>query len=271
MTAVEFGLLTALSAWVAVDGAAFGQFLISRPLVSGVLTGVILGDPVTGGLVGGALELLFLARLPVGAAHVPEPGPAAIPAVALAAGWPAGVGAGPGGAGALAAAVVLGIVAAWAGGRTVTWQRRLNGRVVERMGRRARAMGTAAPRGRDLGRAIRVCLAIDVLRGAALGAAWLGLVALSFGPFSGGLAAIAGGWTFPPAETLALIVVAALTGLGQLVRIGSSGGGGAAARASHGRKGAARAVLRPLALVVAGIGCGVLVALLAGVPGGAAP
>lgn len=267
MTGGEFGLLVALSAWAALDGAAFGQFLVSRPLVVGVLTGVILGDPVTGGLVGGVLELLFLARIPVGATRLPEPGPAAIPAVALVASWPASTDGGPEGAGLFAMAVVLGVAAAWVGGRTVTGQRRMNGRLVERARRKARSAGTAAAQARHLAAAIRASLALDALRGASLTAGWLGLLFVASLTAQSGVGALVDGWMFAPAETYALVGLAALTGLGQLVRIGASG------RRSGQGKGPGRAMLRPIALVAAGIGCGVVVAaFLAGVPtSGAAP
>lgn len=63
-------LLIILSALVAgilsVDRNAFGQFQLSRPMVSALIMGVVLGCPVEGAIVGLIYELLFLGSLPVG-------------------------------------------------------------------------------------------------------------------------------------------------------------------------------------------------------------
>ncbi|UCF31650.1 MAG: PTS sugar transporter subunit IIC [bacterium] len=55
-----------LGGLLSLDRTAFGQFLLSRPLVSASLTGAILGCPYQGAFVGVSLELLFLSSLPVG-------------------------------------------------------------------------------------------------------------------------------------------------------------------------------------------------------------
>ena len=49
-----------------LDRTAFGQFLVSRPLVSASLLGAALGYPYQGAFIGISLELLFLSSLPVG-------------------------------------------------------------------------------------------------------------------------------------------------------------------------------------------------------------
>ncbi len=60
-------ILSALVAGVlSIDRNAFGQFQLSRPMVSGLVMGVILGCPVEGAIVGLIYELLFLGSLPVG-------------------------------------------------------------------------------------------------------------------------------------------------------------------------------------------------------------
>jgi len=66
----QIALKIFLSAIVAgvlcIDRNAFGQFQLSRPMVSGMILGIILGCPTVGLVVGLIYELLFLISLPVG-------------------------------------------------------------------------------------------------------------------------------------------------------------------------------------------------------------
>ncbi len=55
-----------------LDRTAAFQFLISRPLVSSTVTGLILGDMKTGLLIGMVLELLWLDTQPLGTALPPD-------------------------------------------------------------------------------------------------------------------------------------------------------------------------------------------------------
>ena len=55
-----------------LDRTAALQLMLSRPLVAGPLTGLVLGDWLVGLQVGMLLELLWLGRLPVGAAIPPD-------------------------------------------------------------------------------------------------------------------------------------------------------------------------------------------------------
>lgn len=57
---------------VGLDRVAFAQFMISRPIVVGPLTGWVLGNTLIGLEVGMLVELLWLGRLPVGAAIPPD-------------------------------------------------------------------------------------------------------------------------------------------------------------------------------------------------------
>jgi mannose/fructose/N-acetylgalactosamine-specific phosphotransferase system component IIC len=59
LSAVVAGILS-------VDRNAFGQFQLSRPMVSALIMGVVLGCPVQGAAVGLIYELLFLGSLPAG-------------------------------------------------------------------------------------------------------------------------------------------------------------------------------------------------------------
>jgi mannose/fructose/N-acetylgalactosamine-specific phosphotransferase system component IIC len=63
---------------VAIDETAFLQIMISRPIVVGAMIGWIGGDPASGLLLGSILELVYLDIMPVGAAHFPDSGLAAV-------------------------------------------------------------------------------------------------------------------------------------------------------------------------------------------------
>jgi PTS system mannose-specific IIC component len=67
-----------------LDRVALVQAMISRPLVAAPLTGWLLGNPMVGLEVGMLLELLWLGRLPVGAAIPPDDTQVAVGATTLA-------------------------------------------------------------------------------------------------------------------------------------------------------------------------------------------
>lgn len=81
-------LLLVLGAWAAVDTAALGQFMVGQPLAAGWLAGVIIGEPLTGLLMGAALQMIWSRLAPVGAAAYPDVGPATVGGVGLLAFWP---------------------------------------------------------------------------------------------------------------------------------------------------------------------------------------
>ncbi len=68
----EFGIGALVAVVVGLDRTAALQLMISRPLVAAPLTGWLLGDPLAGLLIGALVELLWLGRLPVGAAIPPD-------------------------------------------------------------------------------------------------------------------------------------------------------------------------------------------------------
>ena len=115
-------LLALLGGLLALDGTSVGQFMVSRPLVAGVFTGWIVGDPALGLLVGGVLELFFLPAFPVGGASFPEEGPSTVVAVATASLAPE--------AGALAVGALLAFLWARLGAGSIRLLRRVNGRLV---------------------------------------------------------------------------------------------------------------------------------------------
>ncbi len=85
MIAVDYLLAGMVSMLTGLDRVALVQFMISRPLVAGPLTGWVFGQPLVGLEVGMLLELLWLGRLPVGAAIPPDDTQVAVGATVLAA------------------------------------------------------------------------------------------------------------------------------------------------------------------------------------------
>ncbi len=83
MLATDFLIAGAVSVVAGLDRTAVLQLMISRPIVAAPLTGLVLGHPVTGLQVGAMVELLWLGRLPVGAAIPPDDTQVAVGATAL--------------------------------------------------------------------------------------------------------------------------------------------------------------------------------------------
>lgn len=72
------GVTVAVAILSGLDRTAAGQFMLCRPIVAAPLTGMLLGDVAIGLQVGAMLELLWLGRLPVGAAIPPDDSQVAI-------------------------------------------------------------------------------------------------------------------------------------------------------------------------------------------------
>lgn len=119
---MELLSLTLLGGLLALDGTSVGQFMISRPLIAGAITGWMVGDPVLGLLIGGILEVYFVSVFPVGGAEFPEGGPPTLVAVATGATLP-----GPGG---VALGVFLGFLLSRLGASSIQFLRKINGRLV---------------------------------------------------------------------------------------------------------------------------------------------
>lgn len=62
--------ISLLLAFLSLDVAAVGQFMVSRPIVVGPLVGWLLGHPNIGLEMGALIELIWIGDLPVGA-HLP--------------------------------------------------------------------------------------------------------------------------------------------------------------------------------------------------------
>ncbi|MBS4535582.1 PTS mannose/fructose/sorbose/N-acetylgalactosamine transporter subunit IIC [Clostridium sp. D2Q-14] len=65
-------LLLGLVAFVAQSEYALGTSLLSRPIVTGLFTGIIMGDVKAGVILGATLELAFIGSFSVGAAIPPD-------------------------------------------------------------------------------------------------------------------------------------------------------------------------------------------------------
>ena len=65
-------ILLAAIALIANFDFITGGTMISRPLVTGLLTGVVMGDITTGIIIGGTLELAFMGAFSIGAVIPPD-------------------------------------------------------------------------------------------------------------------------------------------------------------------------------------------------------
>lgn len=72
MIYIDFSLGATVALICGLDRVALFQLMLSRPVVSAPMAGLALGDPLTGLQIGLLVELLWLARLPVGAAVPPD-------------------------------------------------------------------------------------------------------------------------------------------------------------------------------------------------------
>lgn len=119
---MELALIALLGGGLALDATSVGQFMLSRPLVAGALTGLMLGDPALGLLVGTLLELYLLAAFPSGGARFPEGTTATVVAVATASASSA--------PGAVPVAIAVGLLWGQVGGFSITTLRKTNGFIV---------------------------------------------------------------------------------------------------------------------------------------------
>ena len=112
--------LTLLGAVLGLDTVSFPQAMLSRPLVAATLGGAIAGSPLSGLLMGAALELIAVETLPFGASRYPEWGSASAVGGALFASTP---GHPPG---AMTVSLVAALATAWVGGWTMVRLRQRN-------------------------------------------------------------------------------------------------------------------------------------------------
>ncbi len=190
-------MVSVLGGLLALDATAVGQFMISRPLVAGVIAGSLAGDAVTGLLIGSTLELYHLAVVPAGGGRFPDTGPATVVAATVAV-W---TGATPG---AIAIAWSLGLLWSQVGGWTVSLQRRVNGLIL------ARVVGEGgSPAALEVAHALAILS--DLARGALLTAVGL-LIGITVVP------GLASSWPLDVTWTVILILTGASVTLGILFK-----------------------------------------------------
>jgi PTS system mannose-specific IIC component len=191
-----------LGGLVGQDATSFPQVMISRPLVAGTLTGLLLGQPAEGAMLGAILEILDLGILPVGAARYPDSGTATVAAVAAYNSVPLHA-LDPG---ILLLAVMFGLAWETVTGTSTVWLRRVNERLV-----------LSTPRwhgrpGRALERLHLTSMLLDFLRAGGLAATGALLGSWLLRP-------AAGRWLLGSEVAAATLTIAAAAVLGALVSI----------------------------------------------------
>jgi len=190
-----FFVLLLMGGLLALDGTSLGQTMVSRPLVAGVLTGLVMGDPATGLLVGGVLEFYSIPVFPVGGAEFPEGGPPAVVAVVGATLLP--------GVQGLALGVFLGLFWTRIAALSIRILRGINGQLAPDPSRDA--VGEARISWGHLS-----AISLDFLRGAALTGVGITMaVALA--------AALDGFWPLGTSSTLGLLLLGASIPAGAFV------------------------------------------------------
>ena len=61
LQAILIGLFACLSSMPGMGGTSIGNYTLGRPLIGGLVCGVILGDIATGVLVGCAMQVVYIA------------------------------------------------------------------------------------------------------------------------------------------------------------------------------------------------------------------
>jgi len=122
--------ITLWGAIVGLDTTALLQTMVSRPLIAALGIGLLTGRQEEALVIGIILELFALPILPVGATRYPDSGVGAVVATAS---YSLGTIPGPD-PGALALAVVIGLIWEWISGRTVEVMRRVNALLISRRG-----------------------------------------------------------------------------------------------------------------------------------------
>ena len=191
---VDLLRLSLVGGLLGLDGTSVGQFMLSRPLVSGALAGWAVGDPATGILVGALLELYLIVAFPTGGAAFPEGTTATVVAVGTATSFDL--------AGGVPVGLALGLVWGQVAGSTITWHRKGVTRLVptpeDPVGARA------------LGRTLAVAIGLDFLRGVVVTGAGLAVGLVALGPW-------VAAWPLAPEATTGLLLVGGAVSAGILL------------------------------------------------------
>ncbi|HEX9191929.1 MAG TPA: PTS sugar transporter subunit IIC [Candidatus Deferrimicrobiaceae bacterium] len=124
--ALRFALVALLGGLCYLDRTAACQFMLHRPLIVATLVGAVFGNLAAGAQVGAVLELIYLARLPVGASVPPDDTGAAIFAGAAAAVASSSIGLD---SGSFTALLLLSVPSAELGRLADRQVRKVNGRI----------------------------------------------------------------------------------------------------------------------------------------------
>lgn len=191
---MELLLVSLAGGLLALDATSVGQFMVSRPLVAGALTGWLVGDPALGLAVGALLEVYLIVSFPSGGARFPEGATATVVAVASAA-----VVDSPG---SIPLGVAAGLIWGQVGGITVSGLRQLNGRIVP---------DPDALRPDRLARAHVLAVTLDGVRGASVTLA---------GTVTGrwGVTLLADAWPLATSDSRGLLLVGGAVSAGILLR-----------------------------------------------------
>ncbi len=192
---MEIVLVSVLGGLLALDATSVGQFMASRPLVAGALTGWVVGEPAAGVAVGAILELYLLVSFPTGGSRFPEGSTATVVAVAAA---------GAGSPGALAVAIAAGLVWGQLAGASITYLRHVNARLVPDP-----SEGPTSTR--QLAAAHLGAVLLDFARGVVVTLAGVLVVR----PLASGLGA---SWPVPEDATFGLLLVGGSVSVGILLR-----------------------------------------------------
>lgn len=133
----------------ALDATAAWQVMLSQPLVSASIAGLLTGAPVTGAAVGILLQMLWSGSIPVGARPMPDAPVASVCGVWFASALLRGT---PGFPVPLAhlAGVLAALAVGLAGRETIMFERELNRRLFVRFQSRLRAGQAVGPGGLQL-------------------------------------------------------------------------------------------------------------------------
>lgn len=201
MSGLEVALVVLVGTLVGLDLASWPQAMFSRPLVAGLLGGLVAGNPLPGLAIGALLELFALDTLPVGASRNPDWGPGTVAVGALAAAHSDGIL-----ASGLLGLVLVAVVSAWVGGWSAHLVRRANATAVMELRGALDAGDARAVRAIQRGGLLR-----DAVRGFALTALTIALGDLLSSLFAR---------EWPGPQTLAQVALAS-TSIGVAIYAGS--------------------------------------------------
>jgi PTS system mannose-specific IIC component len=126
VTPQEFFTVAAVGGLLSLDAVTVAQVMVSRPIVSSTVVGLLLGAPDGGLIVGAVLEMLAMETMPFGASRYLEWSAGAVVASAFVAG------ANEVSAPLLLVALLAAVSTAWVAGSSMVLLRRINGALLAR-------------------------------------------------------------------------------------------------------------------------------------------